>query len=555
MEEEEEHENDTPVEQQDITENATEEVPEEEPVPTSGLDASVSPVVDDECVDPDAIPIEIKYLDRDASELMYVGPSETGQQFRTRLAALRSTEYTSLFKIFIDEQEVDDDEVIASFQSKYFNQGHEESGHVALSVYVTVEESRALVVGASDETAVIEDDQGGKQFNMKVVVKGDEIEGEEDKEFNVTVVREGSANSKRFMGGYRNKESGVVYHNADAQTAPPEKNNPKGVEKFHRDAQTVDVTNRSQQTNKEAATQMERKDLLLDTSKDRVVEPGEAVPADEVLAAREEQTINIQCFIRQCFAMRRVARLRVEREERQLEEAKSREVEEKQSAEDRKREIERRMKPRSKADFKILEDELHAWREYETRRIKARDDLSNKEKHTLLADLLEKEVKLLQTIDRLKIEARKQNKKEKTQKILNIMAAPKTWIRQQTDSTEAPEVEVDTPMVTRARELVELYHGLCLKDLDRSERLDVIFNVKWVVKDFNTDLANDILSLIDREMDLLNRGRSAKSMEGLRKRLSASFLKFVRCPDYNPEATHFTTQLNLVPAQHLKWQK
>ena len=43
-------------------------------------------------------------------------------------------------------------------------------------------------------------------------------------------------------------------------------------------------------------------------------------------------------------------------------------------------------------------------------------------------------------------------------------------------------------------------------------------------KEFDCNLTREIVDLIDREADMLNRGRSEISLEGLRKRLSNLFL-------------------------------
>ena len=39
---------------------------------------------------------------------------------------------------------------------------------------------------------------------------------------------------------------------------------------------------------------------------------------------------------------------------------------------------------------------------------------------------------------------------------------------------------------------------------------------KWTVKEFDTELTREIVDLIDREADMLNRGRSESSLDGLR---------------------------------------
>ena len=100
-------------------------------------------------------------------------------------------------------------------------------------------------------------------------------------------------------------------------------------------------------------------------------------------------------------------------------------------------------------------------------------------------------------------------------------------------------LQVHTPFTTRSKELMELYNGLRLPLLTVDERLDVLLHVKWTVKEFQCNLTRDIVDLIDREADMLNRGRSEASLEGLRKRLANLFLQFVHTPEFNPESARF----------------
>jgi hypothetical protein len=71
-------------------------------------------------------------------------------------------------------------------------------------------------------------------------------------------------------------------------------------------------------------------------------------------------------------------------------------------------------------------------------------------------------------------------------------------------------VEVHTPYTTRAKELHELYNGLRLPLLSIDERLDVLLHVKWTVKEFDCNLTRDLVDLIDREADMLNRCARAR---------------------------------------------
>lgn len=302
---------------------------------------------------------------------------------------------------------------------------------------------------------------------------------------------------------------------------------------MHRQSQTVEVITRSQQTSRETGTQMDRTDLYLDHTKDKVIMARKYFTTEELQKLRDQKSKSIQCFLRQCFAWRRLRRLREARYEEEFKQVKEKEVKERQGQEEHKRQIERRMHPRTKDDFDVLYKELEAWRLHETQRIK-NSGISKDEIHFQLEELLGKEVKLLQTIDRLKITAAAENKQQRTKDTLEKMASPKEWA-----SSEGDLVEVETPFTTRAKELVELYNGLCLSDLPKLQRVDVLLHVKYTVKEFDCDLTRDIVELIEREEDLIRRGRTEVSLKGLRQRLSNLFLQFIDTPEFNPEAAHF----------------
>jgi hypothetical protein len=62
------------------------------------------------------------------------------------------------------------------------------------------------------------------------------------------------------------------------------------------------------------------------------------------------------------------------------------------------------------------------------------------------------------------------------------------------------------------------------------------------VREFDTPLTRDISDLVDREADLLNRGRPAQSMDRLRVRLGNVFLQFIESPEFNPRAAEFVAK-------------
>jgi hypothetical protein len=83
----------------------------------------------------------------------------------------------------------------------------------------------------------------------------------------------------------------------------------------------------------------------------------------------------------------------------------------------RVREIARRTHPTSKEDFAILHAELQAWMEQETERINSLG-LSEEERLAALAVLLSHETRIIQTIDRLKIEAKAENQESRINHML-----------------------------------------------------------------------------------------------------------------------------------------
>lgn len=64
---------------------------------------------------------------------------------------------------------------------------------------------------------------------------------------------------------------------------------------------------------------------------------------------------------------------------------------------------------------------------------------------------------------------------------------------------------VHTPLTVRAAELQQLYRGLTLDSLSLDERLDVLLHVKWVAREYDCSTTRELVELIDREADLLNR--------------------------------------------------
>lgn len=304
-----------------------------------------------------------------------------------------------------------------------------------------------------------------------------------------------------------------------------------GITRAHRETQTQELVTRSLQTSRESGTQMARHDLRLDTSCDRQLLAKPYFDSFQLDSLREDSASILQRLWRGYKARAYVYSLR-EQKRRILVvgelEAHENAIED---ASYQKREVFRRMHPKTVGDFEVLYNELDKWRQFETRKVHEDAKMDTEARQSALEAILAKETKLLQTIDRLKLTATDVNRKQRIESMLQFMARPKQW-----QMGDGGVKEVHTPFTIRAKELMDLYHGLKTPLASVDERLDVLLHVKWTVKEFECALTKEIIELIDREADMLNRGRKEKSLEGLRKRLANLFLQFIENPEFNPES-------------------
>lgn len=353
--------------------------------------------------------------------------------------------------------------------------------------------------------------------------------------FIVSIEKLPPAHSKAYLGGYRHTKSGVRYHHGSTQTER-EKKVHKNIENLrNRESQTVTMVSKSVQNRREYGTQMKRRDIHLDTTGDVVRAPLPYYSSAQLLEKQRHNGLKIQCVWRGYVARREAWGRREGIYEAEVRRREGEEEKVRRGRERQKTEIERRMNPKSVGDFEILYNELETWRLGEHKKIRGAD-VTEAERKGMVADLLAKETKLLQTIDNLKHKAITKGKEKKVKKMMDSMSAPKKW-----EGSNGVGIDVNTPFTTRAKELKELYEGMTdnanLGGVE--ERLDVLLNVKWTVNEFDCALCRDIVDLIDREADLLNRGRGGGTLGGLRKRLSNLFLQFIETPEFNPESKRF----------------
>jgi len=366
---------------------------------------------------------------------------------------------------------------------------------------------------------------------------------------------------KLFLGGFKNKETGVEYHNAAMQTAPKKWSPstmtlPDGstvfVEQNCRETQTVFLKNRVTQTKKDGSTQMTTAACYVSCATDKFMTPGHYETADEYHAKRLAAVIKLQSYYRSWQArllvdgirQDKLARIQYERqqfEERTL--AKKKRME---------RELERRLNPKSASDFEMLFTALEKWRATEEQRI--RENCEGAEKKLAMYELLERETELISSINRHRSKAHEDNKQAQNIKLLEKAAAPKRW-----KAYDGRMTEMLTQFTPRARELLELYKTLALSVnakgseddsskphndakfqpsvLNRNERFDILGTLIMTVGEHKCKLTEEIIQLAKREQDLLHRGTHESSLDGLRQRILTLFFQYCKEPVFNPEAT------------------
>eukprot|EP01038_Epipyxis_sp_PR26KG_P004955 gene4955-6928_t len=350
--------------------------------------------------------------------------------------------------------------------------------------------------------------------------------------FPVSIVKANAA--KKYFGGYRNKLNGLIYHHASSQTPTDQKPITRNVSNVRtRETQTYETRTLSIQPYRESGTQMERIDLKLDNKRDVVKYAKSYFTSDELMIVKKAGVIMIQRCWRGYMARCLSEQIRIRNVEFAKQVETQKELDAQISKEERFKDMNRRIHPKTNSDFAVLYNELDSWRREEIKKIQT-TITEPEERKVAMSALLENEIKALQSMQKLKVNASKEMKFEKTQQMLEMMAKPQVW-----QLSHGEVAQVLTPETQRAKELLDLYNALNTLLLTTDQRLEILLNVKWTVNEFDTPITREIKDLVDREADLLNRGRSMKSMEKLRVRLSNLFLEFIEDPQHNPRAALF----------------
>ncbi|XP_068788113.1 IQ motif and ubiquitin-like domain-containing protein isoform X3 [Struthio camelus] len=300
------------------------------------------------------------------------------------------------------------------------------------------------------------------------------IQTDSDSFQDVTVKIERPTYHKPFLGGFKHKITGVEFHNAGSQTVP-KKRSDKGIEVFCRETQTVFEKNKLQQTKNTTSTQMTKIGLYVSNVTDKLIRPGKYVTADEYHKRRLEAVVVLQTYFRRWHAINLVQNLR-EKKRLRLEWEAQEELNKKREKEEKlRREHERRVNPKTKEDFELLYHALELWRQEEIEWINR--TLTGPARKAALCGLLEQEAQLIASIGRYKLDADEEKQQKAVLQFLDKCAQPKSW-----KAFDGKITEMDTQYTLRARELLEIYRSISMKDIPKDERIDVLLTLRHTVK-------------------------------------------------------------------------
>lgn len=211
----------------------------------------------------------------------------------------------------------------------------------------------------------------------------------------------------------------------------------------------------------------------------------------------------------------------------------------------------RRAAPKSRADFDRLFNALEEWRRVEVDNIyRLSKTLADRKANMGL--LVDREVELIAKISRHQIEISKYGRLREQEHYLEKAAATNRW----TAAHSGELVEKDTPQTLRAKELLTLYENLKSGCLNNTERMDLLLTLKKLVGKCPSHLSCDIVTLAERETELILRHIPSKMLTGLRQRIVQRFIQFCKNTEFNPAVADFLPIPNKkVPGSRTKmWQ-
>ncbi|XP_063827117.1 IQ and ubiquitin-like domain-containing protein [Ostrinia nubilalis] len=349
------------------------------------------------------------------------------------------------------------------------------------------------------------------------------------KQINVEIFSEPM--EKPYLGGYRNVHTGIEYHHAYTQTPQkPEKLPPEN--KNCRDTQTAEEREKIYDTNYSRATQMNTIHAYIPNVNDKIIVPQPYETYEQmIIRLNHNHFANvIQRAFRHHQFRQKVDRWLRECRER-IEIMKEEERLEREAIERRlRRDLITKTFPRTRQDFDQLYSMVDRWKHAEIARISQLHSKGPKIAEFTL--LLDKEVELLRCIEAYRVKVKEDSQKIKEKKFLEEISKPVAWF-----GKDGKLISMDTVEIQKARKLKELYNSFIREDMEVKERMELLVDMKFALQEFRHPLAEEVITLLDRECDLLVRRCNNYQIEFLRRRIAATVFQLLKTSELNSGVT------------------
>lgn len=146
--------------------------------------------------------------------------------------------------------------------------------------------------------------------------------------------------------------------------------------------------------------------------------------------------------------------------------------------------------------------------------------------------LLDKEVELLRCIEDYRVQVKEDSRKLKEKRFLEELSKPIAWY-----GRNGKVIEMETLEIQKARKLKELYNCIIREGLEVKERIELLVDLKFALQEFRHPLAEEIITLLDRECDLLVRRCNDQQLEFLRRRITAALIQLIKTSELNSHVT------------------
>ncbi|XP_058813955.1 IQ and ubiquitin-like domain-containing protein [Topomyia yanbarensis] len=384
--------------------------------------------------------------------------------------------------------------------------------------YGIVDVELDLTENADEENMKLEPQVYYNTFNLPDIITvrvpaDDSTEGSVSRDLVVEI--ENQAIIKPFIGGYVDRSRKTEFHDAFTQTGPPlERIKFEGI--LSRDTQTVEEKVIEIDTPRDRATVSYGDATELSYASkytDRTIVAGSYESHDEMSKRIDVNgkvaliQRNFRRYMWQKLISDSAAQWRRMQNEQKIRESKRSEARQNEY----KKECIVKTFPKTRQDFDALYAQVQMWKDNEIKQIN--EKYSGAPKIAEMNLLLDKEVQLLNGIERQRQTLHQEAKKVHTEQLLKKLGNPVKWV-----GYNNLVIQMDTLRNQRARYLAHYYRKLTDETHDTHARLTILNNLSSVIANEENPAVDELETLLQRERQLLICNVNNTGLDLLRKR-------------------------------------